>query len=145
MVPVLLHNIEFATGQRPCSRKYFGCCHAHGRIYVLGGSANTLLNDMRSFSLSTESWRTEGNQEGMAGAQGDEASPRERGRFESGMKELDSLQARFGFSMCSYMDRFIVVFGGAGKYMTRLKRRETYDDLYIWDAANSDNVGPSSF
>lgn len=46
--------------------------------------------------------------------------------------------------MCSYMDRFIVVFGGAGNYMTKLKRRETFDDLYIWDAANSDSYNRSS-
>lgn len=46
--------------------------------------------------------------------------------------------------MCSFMDRFIVVFGGAGGYMGRLKRRETFDDLFIWDAQNSDSFGRSS-
>ena len=38
--------------------------------------------------------------------------------------------------MSSFMDRYLVVFGGAGNYMTKLKRRETFDDLYIWDTYN---------
>ena len=40
--------------------------------------------------------------------------------------------------MTSFMDRFIVVFGGAGNYMSKLKRRETFDDLQIWDAHNAE-------
>lgn len=67
-------------------------------------------------------------------------SPREKekSRFEQDQKELTQIQKRFGFSMNSFMDRFIVVFGGAGNYMSKLKRRETFDDLQIWDAHNSE-------
>lgn len=60
MVPVLINNIDTAMGNKPCSRKYFGCCHANGRFYIMGGSANTLLNDMKSFSLGNQQWQLEG-------------------------------------------------------------------------------------
>lgn len=31
------------------------------------------------------------------------------------------------------MDRYVVVFGGAGGFIHKIKRRETFNDLYIWD------------
>lgn len=40
--------------------------------------------------------------------------------------------------MNTFMDRFLIVFGGAGDYMKKLKRRETFDDLYFWDAHNAE-------
>lgn len=40
--------------------------------------------------------------------------------------------------MNTFMDRFLIVFGGAGDYMSKLKRRETFDDLYFWDTHNAE-------
>jgi len=35
--------------------------------------------------------------------------------------------------MCAYQERFFVVFGGAGQYIRKIMKRETFNDLHVWD------------
>ena len=90
IVPVFINHIGFTTGQRPCSRKNFGCCWANGRLYVLGGSAYTLLNDLKSFSFSTLSWRSEDmlSLESPTSKPNSPKQQKEKSRFEAATSSL---------------------------------------------------------
>ena len=35
--------------------------------------------------------------------------------------------------MCSYLDRYFVVFGGAGQFIRKIQKRETFNDLHFFD------------
>jgi hypothetical protein len=36
------------------------------------------------------------------------------------------------------MDKYLVVFGGAGNYHEKSSLRQTYNDLYFWDLTGKD-------
>lgn len=38
--------------------------------------------------------------------------------------------------MSCYQDRFFAVFGGAGQYIRKIQKRETFNDLHFWDIIN---------
>lgn len=35
--------------------------------------------------------------------------------------------------MNSYLNRFLIVFGGAGPYIEKIMKRETFNDIQVWD------------
>lgn len=35
--------------------------------------------------------------------------------------------------MVSYRGEELAIFGGGGSYITKIKRRETFNDIYIYD------------
>ena len=121
---VLLGNVHIGTqGAKPNSRKFQGCTFLKQRFFFFGGIAMELLNEMRSFSLGS-SWQIEHQV-----SQKDEPQDRESKQFPS----ADYIYKRFSFSMDSFLDRFIVVFGGAGSYIERIQKRETFNDIQVWD------------
>lgn len=59
----------------------------------------------------------------------------------SGETTLARLPGRFSASFCTYMDKFLIVFGGAGAFLPRLHKRESLNDLYFWDITQADKGG----
>lgn len=122
---VLLGNVHIGTqGAKPNSRKFLGCTFLQHKFFFFGGIAMELLNDMRSFNLSNQQWQVE-----HTSIQRQKLDEKATKQFPS----ADYIYKRFSFSMSSFLDRFIVVFGGAGAYIERIQKRETFNDIQVWD------------
>lgn len=112
------------------------------------------MSDLRSFNLSTREWRREDRFESVeADASVEDGSRAFASRLSSAGDEgegetatggatLARLPPRFSPSFCTYMDKFLVVFGGAGAFLPRLHKRESFNDLYFWDITQADKGQP---
>jgi hypothetical protein len=55
------------------------------------------------------------------------------------------IHKRFGHSLNAYKNS-LITFGGGGSYLQKLKRRETYNDVFMYEIASDQwiNIGESS-
>jgi len=51
--------------------------------------------------------------------------------YKRGIK--NSLERRFSCSLNTFNDRYLIIFGGAGKFIRKIQRRETFNSLYFLD------------
>ncbi len=72
---------------------------------MFGGMSQAALNDLKVLDPSSWEWK--------AFLQDNIANP---------------ISRRFGHTMNAYKD-YIIIFGGGGQYIQRIKRRETFNDV----------------
>ena len=90
-----------------------------------------LLNDMRTYNFYSKEWdlqllqqEEETDQEQLFGG-GSVANQ----KFQSST----FIYKRSHFTMIPFLDRYIVIFGGAGRFIKNIQRRETFQDLQAFD------------
>lgn len=43
------------------------------------------------------------------------------------------IKRRFGASFCKFSERYILIYGGGGAYIPKIKRRELFDNMFMYD------------
>ncbi len=99
-----------ATGSQPDSREGATTCTINNSLYLFGGFSRDIFNDMRVLDLNVGRWRL----------------------IMSNDKKQKKPAERFAHTMVQYNDK-LVVFGGAGTYISSIKMRLSYNDLFIFD------------
>ncbi len=94
-------------GSLPHSREGASASVIDNSFYVFGGFSRDLFGDLRCFDIHSGQWRIIPQQKLAPGA-------------------------RYTHTMLPY-DKKIVVFGGAGSYMTAVKMRLCFNDIHIFD------------
>lgn len=92
------------TGCLPDSREGASTNLLDNKLYLFGGFARELYSDIRVLDKQTNAWR-------MIDCKGTKPEP------------------RFAHTMCQYDDK-LVLFGGAGPYMSSVKMRLSFNDMY---------------
>ena len=94
------------------------------KFIVYGGTGSEVYNDIRSLDSVTNEWKI--------------LRPN---------LELHDFPGRFGHSM-NIFERYLVVFGGCGPYQHKLKKRNCFQDVYMYDTQTTSYVkfdgGPAS-
>ena len=105
MTGVILTKKGYASASRPSSRAYAGMTVVRGEIILGGGLSSTVACDVRTYS---NEWKIQ--------------------RYED-----IGLACRFGHSLNTYDDRYLVAFGGAGEFYFESKKRPFLTNLTIFD------------
>ena len=94
------------------------------KFITYGGTSATVFNDIRSLDSVDFIWKV--------------------------LKEdveLHDFPGRFGHSACGF-ERYMVIFGGCGPYSRKLKKRNSYQEIIVFDIETGKYVkfdgGPSS-
>ena len=101
------------SGLKPATREQLGAVFKKGYFYIFGGAAQQSYNDLRKLDIGSYEWKLLYDQ-----------------TFSYQIKF--GPDARFAHTLDVYRN-FLVVFGGAGLYQHEIKKRETFDDLRIFD------------
>ena len=110
IVPVLINRQKFLDSCMPSSRQYLGATFLGGRFWIFGGNASKPLCDFRSLDLRRKEWCQEDRFYGEC-----------------------PLAPRYAHSFLGFAERYLVVFGGASQFFQRIKRRESLQDLWVFD------------
>jgi N-acetylneuraminic acid mutarotase len=110
-------SYDETSGPKPESRENGTMCCINGRIYIFGGLGRERINDTHVLDLEKMGWK---NLIGIG-------------------PEVDVLNysptKRFGHTMCNYKEKFAVVFGGAGRFISKIKIRENFNDVRLFDVS----------
>eukprot|EP00347_Sterkiella_histriomuscorum_P019474 403341497 len=112
-VNVFIKQLSFSNGPKPSSREQFSMCQVNNKSYILGGMAHSQYNDLRMLDIYST-----GKCEWQCLIQDHQGN---------------SITKRFGHSMVSYKGKELIIFGGGGSFITKIKRRETFNDIYSYD------------
>lgn len=88
-------------------------------FYFFGGVAVENQFDLRSYDAGTNEWKVEYSPGSILTEEISTRNP--------------PVCRRFSFSLCSFAQRFLVLFGGAGAFIEKVQRRETFNDIMVWD------------
>jgi hypothetical protein len=114
MVPVVIQSHYGEKGAVISARTQLGCCFALNKFWFFAGFTSKPMADFRSLEYSGQIWN------------------------HVNKKVVNSkLKERYAHSMTSYMNRYIMIYGGASQYFSATKRRETLDDLWVYDTLNT--------
>eukprot|EP00347_Sterkiella_histriomuscorum_P016545 403352782 len=103
-------------GHYPPTREGAGCVVIEDKVYLMFGFQNVILDDIRCFDVKTFRWENLTNN--LRG---------------------DKPDKRFNFSCGKYKNK-IVIFGGASNYLSRIKQRETFNDIWILTPNTEDQL-----
>ena len=106
----LIQRLSTFIGPKPSSREQFTMSILYNSLFVFGGLSSSSYNDLKSFDLSRKEWKSL--------ITNNSSNP---------------ISKRFGHSMCSFKGA-LVIFGGGGSQIAKIKRRETFNDLYMVDS-----------
>ncbi|CDW74757.1 kelch motif family protein [Stylonychia lemnae] len=107
-------------GQFPSSREGAGAVAIDDKIYLLFGFQNSIFDDVRVMDTRTLKWENLTNS--LTGQKPDK---------------------RFNFSYGKYKNN-IVLYGGASNYLSRIKQRETFNDIWMLSPRTEDTISKQS-
>ena len=95
-------KITNQIGQKPACRSQLAAASLGNKFLMYGGTGTSVYNDIRSLDCLNNEWKI--------------LRPN---------WELHDFPGRFGHSMDTF-ERYLVIFGGCGPYMHKLKKRNCY-------------------
>ncbi|CDW73789.1 kelch motif family protein [Stylonychia lemnae] len=113
LINCVVRQISNSNGPKPSSREQFAMCQVKSKYYIFGGMAQQQYNDLKFLDTSQI------NKVDWLGLLPDNTS--------------NQITRRFGHTMLPFKDEELVIFGGGGSYITKIKRRETFNDIYIYN------------
>ena len=102
-----LWSVNNQNGSIPHSREGATACIIDNTLYLFGGFSRDLFGDFRTYDLNSCHWSLQNEQ-------------------------MYSPQPRYSHTMIPY-DKKLIVFGGAGGYLTAIKMRMGFNDVNIYD------------
>jgi hypothetical protein len=102
-----LWSVNNQHGSIPHSREGSTACIIDNTLYLFGGFSRDLFGDFRTYDLNSCHWSLQNEQ-------------------------MYSPQPRYSHTMIPY-DKKVVIFGGAGGYLTAIKMRMGFNDVNIYD------------
>jgi hypothetical protein len=107
---VYIKQKEESTGQKPCSRVSQDMSFKEGKLYTFGGASANVFSDIRSFDVDENVWRC----------------------LQPDYQNNAEFPGRFGHSL-GLFNNFLVVWGGCGPYLKKMKKRACYGEVIAYD------------
>lgn len=126
VVSVLVRRHAKFTGSQPATREQLGTAFWHGYVYMYGGAGQRAYSDLKRLSPEKCDWINIGEVQNQK-------------KFDSFL--MKTPEGRFGHSMNVYKD-FLVMFGGSGLFNMEIKKRETYDEIVMYDLTRDRWIDP---
>lgn len=99
------------------ARSQLGCTFAVGKFWFFAGNAYKPMTDLRTLELDSQAWKHVNKD-----------------------YEMGKFKERYAHTLCTYMGRYLFVFGGASQFFKATKRRETLSDLWVYDTLTPDGL-----
>lgn len=113
-----MKEIKLQNGPRPSCREQLGAAVVENRMfYVFGGVGQYSFNDLKMLTTVNNGGKWEWTSLSLQDAK-------------------DAPHKRFGHTLTSYKNS-LIVFGGGGQYIAKIKRRETFNDVFKFDLSTS--------